>query len=467
MLKKYDAIVIGAGMSGLACAIRMAMFDKKVLLVERHSITGGLNSYYQRRNKELGGVRKFDVGLHALTNFVKKGTKNSPLTKLLKQLRIKYDDLKLQEQSHSLIHFPEVTLKFSNEFELLQNEIHQKFPKHIDEFLKLVEHVRNFNELDLTLKYQSSRDVLNKYISSDLLNEMILCPLLIYGSAWERDMDFAQFVVMFKSLYFEGFSKPEGGVRTILEILVNKYEELGGELKFRCQVDEIIIKNDQAIGIKTDKGEEILADKIFSSMGLPETYKKCDEKIDHEVGNMTFMETLIITDKKIDTTKFDATISFFNNSNKYDYTKPMTSYDSSSAVICIPDNYDLQNREGEGLFRLTFMANFDHWNNFERSRYLEEKERVYNDSVELLRSNVNGFNDLNIVAKDVFSPTTIKKYTSHLNGTVYGSTLKSRDGKSKFNNLYIIGTDQGFLGIVGSMLSGISIGNIYGLMEEM
>ena len=466
MLKKYDAIVIGAGMSGLACAIRLAMFDKKVLLMEKHSISGGLNSYYQRRNKDLGGVRKFDVGLHALTNFVKKGTKGAPLTKLLKQLRIKYDDLKLQEQSYSLIQFPDVTLKFSNDFLLLQNQVYEKFPSSIDAFNKLVNHIKDFNELDLSLGYQSSREVLKKFIQDDLLNEMLLCPLLIYGSAWERDMDFAQFVVMFKSLYFEGFSKPEGGVRTILELLLDKYEKAGGELKFRSEVQEIIIKDNKACGVKTKKGDEILADKVFSSMGLPETYKVCDESIEHEVGNMTFMETLIITDKKIDINKFDATISFYNDGQKYDYQKPSTSYDPSSAVICIPDNYDLQNREGEGLFRLTFMANYDHWSSFERSRYLEEKEKVYADGVALLKRAVPGFSDLVIRQKDVFSPTTIKKYTSHLNGTVYGSTDKSRDGKSKYENLYIIGTDQGFLGIVGSMLSGISIGNMYGLMER-
>lgn len=465
MLNKYDAIVIGAGMSGLACAIRLAMFDKKVLLVEKHSISGGLNSYYQRRNKDLGGVRKFDVGLHALTNFVKKGTRNRPLTKLLKQLRIKYDDLKLQEQSHSLIQFPEVTLKFSNDFELLRSEVHKFFKEDIDGFERLISHVGSFNELDLSLEYQSSREVLKTFIKNDLLVEMLLCPLLIYGSAWEKDMDFAQFVVMFKSLYFEGFSKPEGGVRTILELLLNKYEEVGGEIAFRCEVSEILINDNNAYGIKTKRGEEIFADKIFSSMGLPETYKACDESSNHPVGNMTFMETLIITNRKIDTKKHSATISFYNDSDKYSYEKPEKSFDPSSAVICIPDNYDLDKREGEGLFRLTFMANFDHWESFEKSRYKEEKERVYESGVELLTKAVPGFSDLTIREKDVFSPTTIKKYTYHFNGTVYGSTQKSRDGKSKYENLYIIGTDQGFLGIVGSMLSGISIGNLYGLME--
>ena len=82
MTQAFDAIIIGAGMSGLAAGIRLAMFDKKVLILEKHSIAGGLNSYYQRRNADLGGVRKFDVGLHALTNFAKKGEKRKPFTKI-------------------------------------------------------------------------------------------------------------------------------------------------------------------------------------------------------------------------------------------------------------------------------------------------------------------------------------------------------------------------------------------------
>jgi phytoene dehydrogenase-like protein len=48
-------------MSGLA-AIRLAQFDKRVLLVERHTLWGGLNSFYKRAG------RRIDTGLHALTN---------------------------------------------------------------------------------------------------------------------------------------------------------------------------------------------------------------------------------------------------------------------------------------------------------------------------------------------------------------------------------------------------------------
>ncbi|MEC7183375.1 MAG: FAD-dependent oxidoreductase, partial [Bdellovibrionota bacterium] len=49
MQEKYDVIVIGAGLSGLAAGIRLAMFGKKVCILEKHSIPGGLNSFYQRK----------------------------------------------------------------------------------------------------------------------------------------------------------------------------------------------------------------------------------------------------------------------------------------------------------------------------------------------------------------------------------------------------------------------------------
>ena len=140
---EYDAIVIGAGMSGMAAAIRLAMFDKKVLLLEKHVISGGLNSYYGR------GKRQLDVGLHALTNFAARGERRKPLTKLLKQLRIPYDELELYGQFESQVSFPDINLRFSNDIELLKSEISTHFPSQIDGFNKLLAKIESFNEVAL------------------------------------------------------------------------------------------------------------------------------------------------------------------------------------------------------------------------------------------------------------------------------------------------------------------------------
>jgi phytoene dehydrogenase-like protein len=410
-----------------------------------------------------GGVRKFDVGLHALTNYIEKGEKGKPFSKLLKQLRFRYDDFKLHPQTYSKIQFPEATLRFSNDFELLQSDIDNLFPSQKDGFNKLVQYIKDFNELDLNLEYQPSKEKLKDFISEPLLIEMIIAPLLIYGSAWENDMDFAQFVIMFKSLYFEGFSRPEGGVRTIINLLLDKYKDAGGELNFREAVEEFIVKDGKCVGVKTNKNE-YTASEVFSSIGLPETYQLTSKEDSGTIGPLSFCETILCTDKKIPREDFDATIVFYNSKEVYSYQKPEKLYDNSSAVFCAPDNYEIENREGEGTYRITYMANFDKWNSFERDEYLEQKENVFEDSLKLTREIIPNFNQ-EILFKDVFTPTTIKRYTWHKEGTVYGSTDKSRNGKTKYDNLYVIGTDQGFLGIVGSMLSGISMANLYGLME--
>jgi len=108
---KYDVAIIGAGLSGLSAALRLAMFDKKVLLLEKHYVVGGLNSFYAK------GGKKFDVGLHALTNYPSEDSgKKSPLLKLCRQLRIPLDSLQLKEQSFSRITFPEKEIQFSNHF---------------------------------------------------------------------------------------------------------------------------------------------------------------------------------------------------------------------------------------------------------------------------------------------------------------------------------------------------------------
>lgn len=451
-------------MSGLAAGIRLAMFDKKVVILEKHSIPGGLNSYYQRRNFDKGGIRQFDVGLHALTNFIKKGEKGKPFSKLLKQLRLSYDDFKLCPQTHSKISFPGMELNFSNDFEMLATEVAEKFPQQKDNFVNLVERVRNFNELDLSLGYQSSREVLRTIISDELLIEMVLCPLLIYGSAWEDDMDFAQFVIMFKSLYFEGFSRPEGGVRTIISLLMKKLEELGAEVRFKAAVNRIITKDGKAIGVNVN-GEELYAPVVLSSIGYPETVRLTEDiNIDPQVGKMTFLESIFIFDKKIPLQSQDSTIIFYNNAPKYAYRPASNYYDSTSAVVCFPDNYQPQNRDGEGTVRITYMANYHHWRDLDRSAYDAKKEEVGDSALKLVRSLMPGF-DGKLLFKDIFSPMTIERYTWHLNGTVYGSTDKTRDGRTPVPGLFIIGTDQGFLGIVGSILSGISMANLHGLMQ--
>jgi len=128
----YDALIIGAGMSGLAAGIRLAMFGQKVCILERHYAIGGLNSYYRLND------RNYDVGLHALTNFAPRGAKQGPLPRLLRQLRIPWAALELGEQTGSEIRFLTARLRFNNEAKFFEAEIDRVFPTERNNYQRLL-----------------------------------------------------------------------------------------------------------------------------------------------------------------------------------------------------------------------------------------------------------------------------------------------------------------------------------------
>jgi phytoene dehydrogenase-like protein len=71
-----------------------------------------------------------------------------------------------------------------------------------------------------------------------------------------------------------------------------------------------------------------------------------------------------------------------------------------------------------------------------------------------------------VIETDMFTPTTIRRFTGHDNGAVYGVPRKRRDGTTPLSNLFVCGTDQGMVGIIGSILSGITIVNRYLLLDD-
>lgn len=461
----YDTIIIGAGMSGLAAGIRLAHYDQKVCILEKHWTIGGLNSFYR-----LNG-RNFDVGLHAMTNFTAKGTKKGPLARLLKQLRFRWEDFQLAEQCGSRIAFPGVHLDFDNDIQLLQTEVEQKFPKQKDAFQKLLGQLIDYDDLKQEDFQLSTGQILNEIFSDPLLIEMLLCPLMWYGNAREHDMDWGQFCIMFRSIFLEGFARPFKGVRLILKHLVRRYRELGGELRLRSGIAKICVEEGRAVGVELEDGTQLRANRILSSAGIVETMRLCEDRTVEEVataGEMTFIESISVLDRQPRDIGFDKTIVFYNDSETFHWTKPTTELcDIRTGVICSPNNYDYAPDDGQleaGLMRLTTIADFQRWSSLTEDEYRRAKYRWYDESVASAVRFIPDFRR-NVVDSDIFTPKTIRRFTSHDNGAVYGAPVKQLDGTTRLKNLYLCGTDQGFVGIVGAIVSGISMANQHCLRD--
>ena len=500
----YDVAIIGAGMSGLAAGIRLAHFGRRVCIFERHNAPGGLNGFYS-----IAG-RKYDVGLHAVTNFVRPGVKGTPLGKILRQLRIDRAEFALCEQKQSRIAFGPrggTSLRFTNDFAVFEHEIAAKFPAQIDGFRRLVAAIKAYDDVSLDAAPVSAREIVGRHLTDPLLIDLLFCPLMYYGSASERDMEFGQFAIMFKAVLLEGFARPLEGVRTILRVLLEKYRQAGGERRMKCGVRQIVVRTGRAAALRLDSGEEITADHVFSSIGSAETEslllseenpKSKSQKPKFSEVRLSFVETITVLARPPAALGWgDDTIVFFNESDRFDYARPAEQVDLRSGVICLPNNFDYgRDRQlSEGFFRCTCLANYDRWANLPEATYGADKQRWYvaiqksaqrfmpplvdsggspcQEAVSRVTSaatanptdSVRDVLARATVATDMFTPRTIQHFTGHLDGAVYGAPVKNRQGRTTLSNLYLCGTDQGFLGIVGALLGGISMANYHVLQK--
>lgn len=459
----YDVIIIGAGMSGLAAGVRLAYFGKNVCILEKHYAYGGLNSYFR-----LDG-RDFDVGLHALTNYVPKGTRNAPLTKLLRQLRLSHEDLKLCEQTVSTIRFPDRRLRFGNDLELLLNDVAEQFPRQIDPFHRFVETIRGYDDVALHVTPLSSRRILMEAFDDPVFIDMLRCPLMFYGCPDEDDMDFTQFATMFKSIFLEGFARPVEGVRHIIKTLVKRYRALGGTLKMRRGVRRLRIERNRVAAVELESGETLAAPAILSCAGYIETMRLCSQPpIDlpqEKPGRVSFMESIYILDVKPADLGHDDTITFFNTVDRFHYRVPDRLIDPRSGVICCPNNYQGHESLPEGILRFTTLANHDLWTRLSEEDYRHAKQTCREEVLDHATRYIPDARS-RVVYVDTFTPRTIERFTGRLRGAVYGAPVKRRDGRTPIDNLFICGTDQGYLGVIGAMLSGVTIANLHLLAND-
>lgn len=457
-MENYDQVIIGGGLSGLAAGIRLARFGSKVLILEKHAIPGGLNSYYHRQGRLL------ETGLHAMTNYAAPGVKHAPLNRLFRQLNISRKQLQFCQQLRSTILFADhQSLTFSNDPALLAAEVARLFPDCAERFLNLVELVRHHDPFQ-PRPWSSARARLTELLGDQLLINMLLWPVMIYGNSNEHDMDFDQFVIMFSALYLEGMFRPVGNIKEFLDLLVNHFRELGGELRLRAPVARFAVEGNKVARVVLESGEEISAGQVISTAGYPATLGFIGHADPVEVashhGRMSFVEIINVlpASARAELRHADNTIIFFNFDTPFDYRCPAEAVNLNSGVICFPDNFHDLPERSEMQLRITHPANYQIWRGYSPEEYRCQKSLWAERSTVKVAEIVGNYRS-KVLYQDVFTPLTVERFTSKADGAIYGSPVKVRDGRTPLQNLFVAGTDQGYLGIVGAMLSGVTMVN--------
>lgn len=450
----YDVIIVGGGLSGLSAGIRLSHFGKRVAIFERHTLPGGMNGYYSRHGHIC------DAGLHAMTNIAAEGERSAPLNQVLRQLRIKRSELEIVPQGYSLISFPDTTLKLNNSLEALQEQIAELFPDDIDNFRTLAEFVARNAYTQNIPQGTSTREYLEQTIVSKRLRDMLLFPVMYYGSPSPNDMDLQSFCTIFKSIFFEGLGRPAMGMRPFISKLASRFLDNGGELILGNGISKINVISDAVSSVIDDRGNEHTAEHYISSAGAFETASLCTETPlplgNAPDGSMAFIEAIFTLDGLPSQFGLDASVIFWNDSDELHYETPQSAFDTRSCLLCMPGNFPgYQDSHAVKTIKLSILASPYYWFALQGQEYSDAKKHALCKMKELLDSIAHqGRISDSIIEEELFTPKTIKRFTGHANGAIYGSPMKFPDCHSGIKNLLVCGTDQGLCGIVGSMISG-------------
>lgn len=282
--------VIGAGIGGIASAIRLANKGFEVTVFEANSYPGGKLTSFTRN-----GYR-FDAGPSLFT-----------LPDLVEELFVLsgknpgdyFQYIRLPDICH---YFWEdgTTLVAKAEPEEFADEIELKTGESKQEILNFLEESAFKYRLLDGLFLQNSLHKLSTWISGKAIRGYLNLPKLgifnTMNQANEKTFRNPKVVQLFNRYatyngsdpyktpatlniiphleYNVGAFFPKKGMIDITDSLMKLAEELGIKFLFNTKVNEILVRNRKVIGLKTQSGKEEIFDAIISNMDVSQTYRK-------------------------------------------------------------------------------------------------------------------------------------------------------------------------------------------------
>ncbi|MBC75939.1 MAG: hypothetical protein CME64_07975 [Halobacteriovoraceae bacterium] len=284
-MKTCDALVIGAGMGGLAAAALWAQKGHKVYLVESHYSSGGCAGYFKRREGP------YDVGATTLSGL----RDGRPVKKVIDKLNLNIDIA--QSDPGIVVHMDgnvinmhsdlrELSNEFKNNFSIDCHSTLKKWKRYEDALWKALDVPSNFPYL----KFKELLSLFRKDTRVLLFN-----PQLFFKSFYDfmpkfmrESSDFVRFIDQLLLISTQQTSKTcpafmgilglfypmdtysiSGGMRTLAKTLEKSIKSHGGEIFFKSPCERIV-RVQGGYGIYTQK--EVFFTKNLISNISPEVF---------------------------------------------------------------------------------------------------------------------------------------------------------------------------------------------------
>jgi phytoene dehydrogenase-like protein len=220
----------------------------------------------------------------------------------------------------------------------------------------------------------------------------------------------------------------EGGCLDFVLPIEKRYKELGGQVTYKATVEEIIVENDRAVGVRLADGAasptEHRADAVISAAdGYSTIFKMLggryvNEKIKHRYQNWELIRPFVMVSYGV--------AQEFKDQPHLDIImleRPITvgNHSAEGIMIRIFNYSDRFAPSGKTVVQAAFETEWEFWRELreDRARYDAEKERVAAELLERLEAHYPGLSS-QVEMTDVATPYTTWRYTRNHKGTYMG-----------------------------------------------
>ena len=332
MAEKYDAIVVGAGIGGLAAALMLSHRGRKTLLLEKHRFLGGRLSSFDRRGFHV------DLGVHLISRSDK-----GPTGEVLRRVGIPDPIQYIKVRPRS---------SYQGKVRTFPHDLKEMVPeKDFNGLMSFLGGIRSMPEEKMK-EYDDVylKTYLSQYTEEPLVHAWVNSVSSIYTAVPSSLASTGEFMRCFKwEAETRASGYPDGGCSAISDAYGDGIRKLGGEIKLRAEVQKIEVERGSVKGVMV--GDELYqSDVIVSNADIKNTVLNLvgsdnfqSDYVDYVKGlqysAIGSMVTRVALDKKLTDIHMLGNIATFDREEQIKKIEQGIIPDELNLMVVVPSNF--------------------------------------------------------------------------------------------------------------------------------
>ncbi len=493
----WDALVIGSGIGGLTAAALLAKeAGKKVLVLERHYTAGGYTHAFDRPGSS------WDVGVHYIGECENSASPERAAFDYLTDQQLQWQPL---PDVYDRAMIAGSTFEFPTGESRLRDQLVSYFPREesaIDRYLEAVNTARRASGAFFAEKAipraaswiaggimrssflrwaeRTTLAVLREFTRNQELIGVLTAQWGDYGLPPAQ----SSFGIhaMIAAHYFNGASYPVGGASRIAETIAPAIERHGGKVVVSAEVEEVLVENAKAVGVRMSDGRNLYAPLVISDAGARNTFHRLvrtpqpiREDLQKIPSSMAYLSLYVGVEQSaaelgLSGTNLWICPSFDHDANAKRFLEN-PSAEFPLLFISFPSAKDpefAQRYPGRATIEVVTLASYDWFARWESTRW-KKRGTDYDEFKRELAARLQGELEKHVPVvrgkigyAELSTPLSTRHFMNYERGEAYGLAAtperfhtRALTPHTSIRNLFLTGQDVTSLGVTGALFGGV------------